>query len=146
MDYASIVGKTITMQGRRLIRWIIDQKHTKIFIILSFLCLKLAAVLDYISRNGIRAGFFYVLVFAAYGCLAFLSFRPTRIGRIATYVMIISMFLVALGGFAGGVVVPAERIALRVVCIVLGIYFVGSGIVLIFHERSFGKLCTQSKT
>jgi len=110
--------------------------NRKEFIILIYLGIIFIKLIYSVFKKGIQNSISYLVVLIIYSIFVFFTFRRNKI---ATWIMIISILLSGVGGFLiGALLTPIDQIAMKVIFILLGIYFIQGGIKLISEERRRG--------
>ena len=107
--------------------------NKKLFIILSYVCFLGIQLFYSTITRGLGRSADYLLILAVYGLLAFLAYRGNRA---STWIMIVSVLLSGVGAFGVGVLfVSVDQLAMKVIFILLGVYFLYGGVKLMSIAR-----------
>jgi len=105
-------------------------------IILSYLCTITIQLFYSIVLKGIQNSTIYLLMFIVYSTLTFLTFRGNKI---AAWVVIVSILLSGIGAFLIGLFfIAINQATIKVTFILLGLYFMYSGIKLLSEVKATG--------
>ena len=111
-----------------------SQMRKKSVIVLSYPCMIAVQLIYSIATRDIKGSMPYLLMLMVYSALTFLVFRGNKI---ATWIVIISVLMSGTGTFLIGVfLIAVNQAAMKTIFLLLGLYFIYSGIALLYGRDS----------
>jgi len=107
--------------------------NRKRFVILSYLFMITIQLFYSAFSRGVKNSALYFIMLILYSILSFLAFKGNKV---ATWMVIISIFLSGIGTFLIGIfLIPINQATMKVTSVLLGLYFIYAGIELVSGEK-----------